>query len=143
MRGVRFGVNARSISSILSMFLVSGCALFPAAKAVPKTDRYVVVAHQTPFYRYGPAQPDGPDFNLLAGQPLKLLKRDFGFSQVQTDTGKTGYVSTDDIGPAPPAPPEPAISKAKRPELSLPPPDFTQPNDMALPANSPPPTFRY
>ena len=131
--------------------LVSGCAsfpaLFPAAKsAAPKTDRYVVVASRTPFYRFGPAQPTGPDFNLVAGQPLKLIHREFGFSQVQTDNGQTGYVSTDDIGPAPPPPPEPPPSRVSRNKTerdTLPPPDFTQPNDMALPASSPPPTFRY
>ena len=129
---------------ILTSFLASGCVLLPKTAqtaAGPKTDRYVVIATRTPFYHYGPAQGLGPDFNLVAGQPLKLLQRDYGFSQVQTDNGKTGYVSTDDIAPAPAAPPlsaapKPGFSKSRRQ------PDFSQPNDMALP-NVPSPTFRY
>ncbi len=128
------------------MLLTSGCALFPPAKAAgPATDRYVVIASRTPFYRYGPSQPT-PDFSLSAGQPLTLLRREFGFSQVRTDAGKVGYVSTDDIGPAPPAAPDlpPLKSRGRmRGNPTLPPPDFTQPNDMALPAGAPPPTFRY
>jgi hypothetical protein len=131
------------------MMLASGCALFPPAKtaAVPTTNLYVVIASRTPFYRYGPSQPSGPDFSLSAGQPLKLIRRDFGFSQVETDAGKLGFVSTDDIGPAPPPapqlPPSRARARVTPRDATLPPADFTQPNDMALPANSPPPTFRY
>jgi len=124
------------------MFLVSGCALSPTAKGGgPKTYRYVVIATRTPFYRYGPAQGLGPDFNLSAGQPLTLLQLDFGFSHVRTDSGQTGYVSTDDIAPAPPPPPQSTALKTK-PQKSRPP-DFDQPNEMPLPANSPSPIFRY
>jgi len=126
----------------LSIFLVSGCAMSPAAKGGgSKTDRYVVVAARTPFYHYGPAQGLGPDFNLSAGQPLKLLQLDYGFSRVQTDAGQTGYVSTEDIGPAPPPPPQSTAAKAKLQRSA--PPDFDQPNEMALPAYTPSPTFRY
>ena len=60
----------------------------------------VVAAEKAPFYRYGPAQSFGPDFQLLKGNTVLLLQRGFGFSQVLTDTGVVGFVPTEDLQPA-------------------------------------------
>ncbi len=138
-------MNARGATILVLMSsLASGCITSkPAAGAGSKTDRYVVIAARTPFYKYGPAQGLGPDFVLTAGQPLKLLQRDFGYSRVETDNGRTGYVSTEDIAPAPAAPPAPSAPKPRLSKSRQPlPPDFSQPNDVELPSG-PTPVFRY
>jgi hypothetical protein len=61
--------------------------------------RCVVAVEHTPFYRYGPAQSFGPDFQLLRGNTILLLQRGFGFSQVLTDAGVVGFVPTEDLQP--------------------------------------------
>ena len=65
---------------------------------------YLVNVPQTPMFRYGPAQSFGADFNLQQGQRVVMLRREYGYSRVMTDSGQTGYVATEDIVPAPPEP---------------------------------------
>jgi hypothetical protein len=81
---------------------------------VPAGSRYMVMGKQTPFYKYGPAQTFGADFNLKEGQRVTMIERGFGYSRVMTDDGVTGYVPSEEVTPAPPEPkPEPP-SKPKR-----------------------------
>lgn len=76
-------------------------------------ERYLVTAPRTSFYKFGPAQSMGPDFALLKGQTVTMVKRQFGYSNVTTDQGQAGYISTDDILPAPPEPsPSPTATPA-------------------------------
>ncbi len=56
------------------------------------------------FFKYGPAQAFGPDFNLSEGQRVKMLQREFGFSRVLLANGQSGYIATEDLKPAPPEP---------------------------------------
>ncbi len=63
---------------------------------------YMVNTPQTPMFRYGPAQSFGADFNLQQGQRVVMLRKEFGYSRVMTESGQTGYVATEDIVPAPP-----------------------------------------
>ncbi len=56
------------------------------------------------MYRYGPAQGFGADFNLTKGQRVVMMRREYGYSRVMTDEGQSGYVATEDLVPAPPAP---------------------------------------
>jgi hypothetical protein len=63
----------------------------------------MVTPRSTLFYSYGPAQASGPDFALGHGQRVTMLSYDYGYSHVAVEgTGQTGYVSTDDLVPAPP-----------------------------------------
>ncbi|HEX8373138.1 MAG TPA: hypothetical protein VF585_10185 [Chthoniobacterales bacterium] len=114
-----------------SLLAVSGCAWFqdpaasgqqPAAAAQttgattsPDGQTYLVVkADFTPLYRTGPQQPTGPDQSLPKDTLVTLLKRGFGFSRVQLESGLNGYVATEDLGPAPAElinPPQPVIAE--------------------------------
>ncbi len=71
-----------------------------AAGAANQETRYRVTKDTTPFYKYGPQQPGGPDLSLKKGTDVLMVKRAFGYSQVKTtDTLQTGYVSTEDVAP--------------------------------------------
>lgn len=122
----------------------TGASGSPGASAL-----YLVTAEQTPFYKNGPAQGNGADLSLKKGGMITMLDRHYGFSRVQTGDGQTGYVSTDDISPAPPAPELAQMPKKpaglRHTEQA---PAFEQPNDAALPSAQPPsdvpvPSFRY
>jgi hypothetical protein len=56
------------------------------------------------FYKFGPAQSFGPDFVLNEGARVTMLEHSFGYSRVMTEDGTAGFVSTDDLKPAPPGP---------------------------------------
>ena len=124
---------------------------------LPTTDRYMITAMRTPFYRYGPAQATGADFVLMKGQNVTLMKRSFGYSQIMTADGQSGYVATEDIGPAPAPTPRPKPKHVPIPESEyeqyLPPPDrfpgeSVQPRELEPPRGLPnpepaQPSFRY
>ena len=124
----------------LIAFVLAGCGT-PQGPP-PKTDRYIVTAASTPFYKYGPAQ-GGADFMLVKDQRVTMLNRSFGFCRVMTEKGQTGYVPTEDIAPAPPLPPPPKPPKqnrANRRSLEMFPPEPPQ----GLPDPGVPiPSFRY
>jgi hypothetical protein len=113
----------------------------------------MVKAPHTPFYSYGPAQPTGPDSSLTRGTLLTMLSYSYGFSHIAiAGTGQTGYVSTDDIGPAPPAPkptPYPIPAHHQRIMEELPQPTPVHEDTLPLPVfqdSVPPPgapPFRY
>ena len=64
---------------------------------VPATLRYKVTADSTGFYHYGPEQPNGPDLSLKKDTEVTLVKHGFGYSEVTTPDGQTGYVGSEDI----------------------------------------------
>ena len=79
-------------------------------------DWYSVAANQTPFYRYGPQQGNGPDMQLARDSIMKVIRPSFGYVKVQLQDGENGYVASEDIRPASaelvveklaPPPPEP------------------------------------
>jgi hypothetical protein len=74
--------------------------------------RMVVVTERTPFYHNGPAQGQGPDMSLLKGDEVRVLRKEIGFSFVLLEDGQNGYVSNEDLKPAPTASPTPG-KKAK------------------------------
>lgn len=133
---------------ILCLLLIAGalgaCSTTPKG-AGPATDRFIVTAKNTPFYKYGPAQGNA-DFLLPQGRLLTLVKRSFGFSEMRTEDGQTGYVSNDDIGPAPAPTPTPKPEKPRRSRRSsaddFPQPNFDQPPGLWMP-DTPTPSFRY
>ncbi len=81
-------------------------------KALPGS-KYVVTAPKTQFYKYGPAQTFGADFQLNKDQPVTMIERSFGYSRVMTGDGITGYVPSEDLKLAPPDPVSRAATPAK------------------------------
>src|SRR5438105_959551 len=94
-----------------ALALLSACA----TKPVKPGTRYIVTAPKTAFYKYGPAQSFGPDTTLAQGTIVTMLESTWGFCHVMTETGLGGYVSSDDLKPAPPAPATPAPTLASNP----------------------------
>jgi hypothetical protein len=88
---------------LLLVAAVSGCA----TKPMPAGGRYVITAPKSALYKYGPAQSFGADLTLSQGTIVTMLQSTWGFSHVMTETGVSGYVSTDDLKLAPPAPATP------------------------------------
>lgn len=134
---------------IISILLLASCA--SSKPPAPGSDRYIVTASRTPFYRYGPAQGTGASGVLENGAHLTLLYKSFGYSRVMLQSGVSGYVSTDAIAPAPPEPkrkPASEIIKGTRkhsrqePE-SLPEPKMEQPLGLPEMPSDPLPGFRY
>ena len=93
---------------LLTALALGACA----TKQVKAGTRYIVTAPKTAFYKYGPAQSFGPDTTLPHGTIVTMLESTWGFCHVMTDTGLGGYVSSDDLKLAPPAPPTPAPNLA-------------------------------
>jgi len=91
--------------------LLGGCA----AKQVKVGSRYVITAPKSAFYKYGPAQSFGPDTTLPGGSFVTMLESTWGFCHVMTEAGLAGYVSSDDLKPAP----APAGAPAPKPGTKL------------------------
>lgn len=128
--------------------------MVPDTAGSPESDQYIVTARRAYFYQFGPAQGAGPDFVLARGARVKMIKRDFGFSQIKTADNELGYVATSDVSLAPP---ESRLASAgtqktrKTRAGTRPPPGTVQPSD-ALPDGpmkytpspaQPAPSFRY
>jgi len=147
----------KAASTYLAIAAVALVSCAEPKGPLPKTDRYMVTAPHTPFYHYGPAQGMGADFMLMKGQNVTLIKRSFGYSKVMTADGQSGYVATDDIGPAPAPTPTPKPKRKPEPEPDysdyLPPPrrapgESVQPRPLETPEGLPAPEpesppFRY
>ena len=116
---MRIRHNRIHLAMICCRTLLLLCALLAFAGCVstgpqPPTDKFLVSVPKAQFYKYGPAQAFGADFNLEKGQRVTMLKREFGYSQIQLADGQTGYVATDEIAPAPPPPPPPRSTPRPR-----------------------------
>jgi hypothetical protein len=68
--------------------------VFEAAKDIFRTTNswYSVAASQTPFYRHGPQQGNGPDMQLPRDSIMKVIRPSFGYVKVQLQDGENGYV---------------------------------------------------
>ncbi|HEX8312525.1 MAG TPA: hypothetical protein VF614_14480 [Chthoniobacteraceae bacterium] len=111
-------VVAKSSALCLLLAVALLCAGCETAQVAPPGSRYVVNTTRAAFFKYGPAQSFGPDFNLIQGQRVTMLERSFGYSRVTTDEGVTGYIATDQIQLAPPEPFEARpVTSAKLPPL--------------------------
>ena len=98
------------------MLGLAGCAApGTATKAEPVTENYTVIASQTPFYSFGPAQSMGPDFLLKKSAPVTVLRLERGYSWVREANGREGYVASDQIAPLPPEP-IPEFTSSGKPE---------------------------
>ncbi|MFZ4777168.1 MAG: hypothetical protein ACOYM3_17500 [Terrimicrobiaceae bacterium] len=86
------------------VIFLSGCAMETFAPEV--APEYVMIRDFSAFYRLGPQQGRGPDASLRTGTRVKLLRREMGFSLVQLEDLRTGYVANENMTVAPPRPPE-------------------------------------
>ncbi len=83
--------------------LLAGCA--GETFAPEKAPEYVTIRDFSPFYRLGPQQGRGPDASLQSGTRVKMLRREMGYSLVQIEDLRTGYIPNENITVAPPRPP--------------------------------------
>ncbi len=128
--------------------LASGCAT--GGNAAHNGIDYIVTALHTPFYKIGPAQPNGPDLLLAKGDRLTMVSNEFGYSKVTTANKETGYVSTEDLAVAPPEPEPSPTPKFRQTGKSHEPP-ATREEQLLLPSpalpqanpQTPLPGFRY
>jgi hypothetical protein len=93
-----FRVLQSLVTAMICLAAFSACQ----TNTVPSGSYYIVSAPKTAFYKFGPAQSFGPDFSLEEGAKIIMLEHSFGYSRVMTADGTSGFVSTDDVKPAPP-----------------------------------------
>jgi hypothetical protein len=146
--------------------LLAGCSTVQKISDLSGTtgDWYCVTTSQTPFFRYGPQQGNGPDEQLPHDSIMKVIRPSFGYVKVRLQSGTDGYVASEDIRPAPaalvaektaPPPPEPTPSTlvasheeqfgldSADPRLIAPPEPLPSLDSDPLPAEaSPTPEFR-
>jgi hypothetical protein len=138
----------------LVALLASGCAssLKPALSGTTG-GWYSVASDQTPFYRYGPQQGNGPDKQLPKDSIMKVIRPSFGYVKVQLQDGEDGYVASEDIHPAgaalvaeklspPPAPAQTYAGQGEQFGLDSDDPRLVAPPEP-LPEPTPIPDFRY
>ncbi len=102
---------ARAFLFLSAACLFGGCATQTFAPEV--APEYVVIRDFTPFYRLGPQQVRGADSSLRVGNRVKLLRKEMGFSLVQLEDTRTGYVANENMTVAPPRPPEQVKQEAE------------------------------
>jgi hypothetical protein len=112
---------------------------------------YSVAASQTPFYRHGPQQGNGPDMQLPHDSIMKVIRPSFGYVKVQLPDGENGYVANEDIRPAPatlvaqklgPQAPPAVADEGEQFQINSDDPRLIAPPEP-LPEVSPRPAFRY
>jgi hypothetical protein len=152
-------MKARHLLSFAAALLAAGCASSnkPMTSSGANDNWYAVAANQTPFYRYGPQQGNGPDTQLPHDSIMKVIRPSFGYVKVQLQDGKSGYVANEDIRPAaaslvaeklaPPPEPVPATVASQGDDgeqfgLNSDDPRLVAPPEP-LPEPSPLPQFRY
>lgn len=109
------------VTPLIRMIAV-GC-LIPFAgceNTIPSGASLVVAVPKAAFYKYGPAQSFGPDFMLDENTKVTIVQHATGFSRVSTGNGLSGYMSNDDLKPAPPDAPSPRESALARRRLNAP-----------------------
>ena len=114
--------------------LTTGCESSKQPKIFSGTTSswYSVSASQTPFYRHGPQQGNGPDMQLPRDSIMKVIRPSFGYVKVQLQDGENGYVANEDIRPAPAT----LLAEKLAPPPKLPPPPTVADQSEQLKLNS-------
>jgi hypothetical protein len=74
-----------------------------AVPSAPGNDLRVAVQDNVPLYRSGPQQLTGPDAHLNKGTLVRVVRKQFGYSLVETADGdRGGWVANEALGVAPP-----------------------------------------
>lgn len=129
------------LSRILPSLVIMIClAAFSACETntVPSGSHYLVSVPKAAFYKFGPAQSFGPDFVLNEGTKVIMLQHSFGYSHVMTADGTSGYVSTEDLKPAPPGPFTTSANAKTNYTIQMNRPMFDQPKSVEKHSNVPP-----
>jgi len=147
-------------AAALLVILITGCssANKPAVTATTASKRdgkfFVVSVEAAPFFRHGPRAGVSPDKTLSKDAVVKLIRPSFGYSKVEVvATGEQGYVSSEEIRPAPSAllasvtapKPDPLATQSTQPAVEqfnlnssdprlVPPPEDLPPTELPLPA---------
>jgi hypothetical protein len=123
-------MRGRVVGGLLAAaVLFSGCASETfAPEAAPE---FVVIRDRVAFYRFGPAQAGRPEAELSRSQRVRVLRKEFGYSLVQLEDERVGYVANEDIAPAPP---EEQVSMPVEPIINEEAPSRTIIDDAPLPA---------
>jgi hypothetical protein len=96
IRFLKILIVAALFSSFAS-FVGCSTQTFDSANA----PEFLIQSEYAPFYSLGPGQERGPDTSLRRGERVKMLRREFGFSYVEIDGGRNGYIANEEIAPAP------------------------------------------
>ena len=114
--------------------LTTGCQSSNQPKIFSGTTNswYSVAASQTPFYRHGPQQGNGPDMQLPRDSIMKVIRPSFGYVKVQLQNGENGYVANEDIRPAPAT----LLAEKLAPPPKLPPPPMAADQSEQFKLNS-------
>jgi hypothetical protein len=110
----------RTFAAPLIAFLAALLLLNACASKIVQPVTYIVSVPKAAFYKYGPAQSNGPDLQLLKGRKLTLMNRSFGFSEVMTEDGTSGFIANEDIKPAPREPALAPVSSQNLPPSPTP-----------------------
>ena len=118
----------------VASLLTTGCESSKQPKIFSGTTSswYSVAASQTPFYRHGPQQGNGPDMQLPRDSIMKVIRPSFGYVKVQLQNGENGYVANEDIRPAPAT----LLAEKLAPPPKLPPPPTVADQSEQLKLNS-------
>lgn len=92
-----------ALGILLSAAFLGGCAGGQVYK-LEEAPEMAVAKDFTPFYSMGPQQMQGPDASLRLEERVKLLRKEFGYSYVQLEDGRSGFVPSDGLTAAPPRP---------------------------------------
>jgi hypothetical protein len=136
--------------AIFASFLLAGCVTTPSYTP-EEAPEMIIVSDFAPFYSMGPQQMSGPDASLRLDAIVRLIRREFGYSYVQLEDGRFGYMPSQTIQPAPPrapiASPTPSASstgggftpRTSQPYSGPPVDDFILPSLDLMPLEIPPP----
>lgn len=114
---------------LFASLILAGCA----APEVFTDPRECIVKREADYFCLGPAQP-GPPEKLPRGTLLHALRKDSAFSFVKLGDGRTGYIDSSHLAPAPPTAPAVPFDPPERFHFVEPPlPDFHE-----VPAELPP-----
>lgn len=84
---------------VLVPWILTGCAVvnfLPGEEPI-----FLAIRSGAPFWNYGPQQAGLPDERLDLGDPVRIVRWEYGFSRVQLESGLTGYVANEDLEKAP------------------------------------------
>jgi len=95
---MRFSASRFLLPALSALFTSCSSIEYDAASA----PRMLVSEDKTPFFKHGPAQGNGPDRTLQAGEDVTVMCRESGYSRVQLPTGEIGYVANEALVAAPP-----------------------------------------
>ncbi len=86
-----------------ALFLLAGCMTMQSYSPEEAPEMWVTKDF-APFYSGGPQQMQGPDATLRLEHRMKMLRKEFGYTYVQLEDGRLGFVPNEFIAPATPRP---------------------------------------